>query len=31
MNEEEVSTYMKGEQEEENLIKQGYGRVKEKL
>ena len=31
MNEEEVSVYKKGEQEGQNLIKQGYGRVKEKL
>ena len=31
MNKEEVSVYKKGEQEEQNLIKQGYGRVKEKL
>ena len=31
MNKEEVSVYRKGEQEEQNLIKQRYGRVKEKL
>ena len=31
MNEEEVSVHNKGEQEEQNLIKQGYGQVKEKL
>ena len=31
MNKEEVSVYTKGEQEEQNLIKQGYGLVKEKL
>ena len=31
MNREEVSVYKKGEQEEQNLIKQGYGWVKEKL
>ena len=31
MNKEEVSVYRKGEQEEQNLIKQGYGQVKEKL
>ena len=31
MNKEEVSVYSKGEQEKQNLIKQGYGWVKEKL
>ena len=31
MNKEEVSVYRKGEQKEQNLIKQGYGRVKEKV
>ena len=31
MNKEEVSVYRKGEQEQQNLIKQGYGWVKEKL
>ena len=30
-NKEEVSVYKKGEQEEQNLIKQGYGWIKEKL
>ena len=31
MNEEEVYVHTKEEQEEQNLIKQGYGRVKERL
>ena len=31
MKKEYVSVYKKGEQEEQNLIKEGYGRVKEKL
>ena len=31
MNKEEVSVYKKEEKEEQNLIKQGYGRIKEKL
>ena len=31
LNKEELSVYKKREQEEQNLIKQGYGLVKEKL